>query len=167
MRQLFLCFWAVVLQSSSLCAVDGGTGVGMWNDSSPSNSAKIVWEGQSNVTEKSRLNDDKSTDSTWSQGLTLGANGPIPLIVVDQFGYLRKASKIAVIRDPQLGYDNAVHFTPGKTYAVIDRSTGNIVKQGAPTAWNGGATDLVSGDKAWWFDFSDLATPGRYTVVDI
>ena len=44
--------------------------------------------------------------------LTLGVNGPIPVIVVDQFGYLTKASKIAVIRDPQMGYDSAVHFTP-------------------------------------------------------
>ncbi len=39
-----------------------------------------------------------STDSTWSQGLTLGVNGPIPVIVVDQFGYPTKAAKIAVIR---------------------------------------------------------------------
>jgi endoglucanase len=25
----------------------------------------------------------------------------------------------------------------------------------------------VSGDKAWWFDFSDITTPGTYTVVDL
>ncbi len=33
-------------------------------------------------------------------------------------------------------------------------------------AWNGGGTDTSSGDKAWWFDFSDVTTPGTYTVVD-
>src|SRR5262249_23843429 len=88
-----------------------------------------------------------STDTTWSQGLTLGVNGPIPMIVVDQFGYPTKASKIAVIRDPQMGYDNVVSFTPGTTYAVVDKSTGKIVKKGPPIAWNGGATDEVSGDK--------------------
>jgi len=111
--------------------------------------------------------DKSSTNAIWSQGLTWGVNGPIPLIVVDQFGYPTKASKIAVIRDPQVGYDNAVHFTPGTTYAVIDQSTGKITKQGPPTAWNGGATDNVSGDKVWWFDFSDVTKPGTYTVIDV
>ena len=80
-----------------------------------------------------------SNDTTWSQGLTLGVNGPIPFIVVDQFGYPTKAVKIAVIRDPRVGYDSAVHFTPSRNYAVVDRSNGNIIKQGTPTAWNGGA----------------------------
>jgi hypothetical protein len=55
-------------------------------------------------------------------------NGPIPVIVVDQFGFPTKASKVAVIRDPQEGYDSAVHFAPGTTYAVVDRSTGKIAK---------------------------------------
>jgi hypothetical protein len=52
-------------------------------------------------------------NTTWSQDLALGVNGPIPVIVVDQFGYPTKASKIAVMRDPNVGYDNAGHFTPG------------------------------------------------------
>jgi hypothetical protein len=89
------------------------------------------------------------------------------VIVVDQFGYPTKALKVAVIRNPQQGYDSAVHFTPGKTYAVVDQSTGNTVKIGTPIAWNGGATDIVSGDKAWWFDFSDVTAPGTYRVVDV
>ena len=97
----------------------------------------------------------------------MGVNGPIPVIVVDQFGYPTKASKIAVIRDPKVGYDNAAHFTPGSTYALVDQFTGKIAKQGPPTPWNGGATDSVSGDKVWWFDFSDVTTPGTYAIVDI
>jgi hypothetical protein len=56
---------------------------------------------------------ERSTDSTWSQGLTSGVNGPIPVIVVDQFGYPTQAVKTAVIRNPQVGYDSAVRFTPG------------------------------------------------------
>ena len=84
---------------------------------------------------------EPSTDSTWSHGLTSGVNGPIPLIVVDQFGYPTKAAKIAVIRNPQVGYDSVVHFTPGKNYAVVDRTTRAIIKRGTPTAWNDGATD--------------------------
>lgn len=110
--------------------------------------------------------DKPSTDTTWSQGLKSGANGPIPWIVVDQFGYRTKAQKVAVIRSPQTGYDSTATFTPGANYSVVAKSTGKSVKDGAPAAWNGGATDTSSGDKAWWFDFSDVTTPGTYTVVD-
>jgi hypothetical protein len=125
-------------------------------------------DGQSSIVGKPGSGDDKlSVNTAWNQGLTLGANGPIPVIVVDQFGYPIRASKIAVIRDPRVGYDNAVHFTPGTTYAVVDRSTGRIVKQGSPTAWNGGTTDSVSGDRVWWFDFTDVTIPGSYTVLDL
>jgi hypothetical protein len=88
------------------------------------------------------------------------------VIVVDQFGYPTRASKFAVIRDPQIGYDSAAHFTPGAVYAVVDQTTGKIAKQGSPIAWAGGATDGNSGDKVWWFDFSDVTTPGTYAVVD-
>ena len=37
----------------------------------------------------------------------------------------------------------------------------------APTAWNGGATDASSGDKAWWFTFTSVTTPGDYYVLDV
>lgn len=110
--------------------------------------------------------DEPSTDTTWSQNLAVGANGPIPLIVVDQFGYRTTGKKVAVIRDPQTGYDANVSFTPGARYAVVDKA-GKTVKEGAPTPWNGGATDSSSGDKAWWFDFSDVTAPGAYKVVDV
>ena len=111
--------------------------------------------------------DKPSTDTTWSQNLTVGPNGPIPLIVVDQFGYRTRATKVAVIRDPQTGYDSGVSFTPGSQYTVVDKASGKTVKQGAPTSWNGGATDASSGDKVWWFDFSDVTSPGTYTVNDV
>ena len=140
------------------------------NHSSPSRSADAGGNsaGRSGIVEKLGSGGDKSSaDTTWSQGLASGVNGPIPVIVVDQFGYSTKASKIAVIRDPKVGYDNAAHFTPGATYALVDQSTRKIAKRGPPTPWNGGATDSVSGDKVWWFDFSDVKTPGTYAVVDI
>jgi hypothetical protein len=110
--------------------------------------------------------DKPSTDTTWSQGLKTGANGPIPWIVVDQFGYRTKAQKVAVIRSPQTGYDSSATFTPGTKYSIVAKSTGKSVKDGEPAAWNGGATDASSGDKVWWLDFSDVTTPGTYTVVD-
>jgi len=111
--------------------------------------------------------DKPSTDTTWSDGLKTGANGPIPSIVVDQFGYRAKARKVAVIRSPQVGYDTSASFTPGASYSLVSKATGKSVKDAAPVAWNGGATDTTSsGDKVWWFDFSDVTTPGTYTVVD-
>src|SRR5215813_5304152 len=84
-----------------------------------------------------------SPDPTWSHGLTLGVNGPIPVIVVDQFGYPTKADKFAVIRNPQVGYDSTVHFTPGENYALVNRATDVVVKRGRPIAWNESATDPV------------------------
>ncbi len=86
--------------------------------------------------------------------------------MVDQFGYLPDAQKIAVIRDPQTGYDLAQSFTPSSNLSLVDMTTGAPVLTAAPLAWNSGAVDTSSGDKAWWFDFSSVTTPGTYAVVD-
>ena len=110
--------------------------------------------------------DKPSQDTTWSRGLSVGVNGPIPLIVVDQFGYRAGAKKVAVIRSPQRGYDSSVKFEPGLHYALVDKASGTSVKKGLPTAWHDGAIDPSSGDRAWWFDFSEVTRPGTYTVVD-
>jgi endoglucanase len=166
-----LCFLILFFEAGSPCWADPVIAETVLNNqSSSSRSADVGGNsaGRSCIAEKSGLGDDKSSaDTAWSHGLALGINGPIPVIVVDQFGYPTKASKIAVIRDPKLGYDNAAHFTPGATYALVDQSTGKIAKQGPPTPWNGGPTDSMSGDKVWWFDFSDVTAPGTYAVVDI
>ncbi len=94
---------------------------------------------------------------------------PQPLsafIVTDQFGYRTKAEKIAVVRSPESGFDSGMTFAPGPMYALVDAHTGKNVFEGAPASWNGGATDSVSGDKAWWFDFSSVTAPGVYYVLD-
>jgi hypothetical protein len=103
----------------------------------------------------------------WKRNLTIGPNGPIPAIVVDQFGYKTKSRKVAVIRAPQVGYDSFASFSPGKSYALIELPTGKVVKVASPTIWNGGKTDRASGDKAWWFDFSEVETPGKYAIADL
>jgi endoglucanase len=87
-------------------------------------------------------------------------------IVVDQFGYRRLDEKIAVVRSPQTGFDAAMGFTPGPTYAVVDAHSGQTLLEAAPTVWNAGAIDRSSGDKAWWFDFSSVTTAGDYFVLD-
>jgi endoglucanase len=103
----------------------------------------------------------------WKRNLPVGPNGPIPAIVVDQFGYLPKSKKVAVIRVPQVGYDLSAGFVAGKSYALIELPTGKVVKEAPPIVWNGGNTDQASGDKAWWFDFSEIEAPGQYAVVDL
>jgi len=88
-------------------------------------------------------------------------------IVIDQFGYLPASKKIAIIRDPQTGFDAAESFIPGGTYALVDKGTSGQVAAGAPVLWNGGATDISSGDKVWWFDFSSVTTRGTYYILDV
>lgn len=87
--------------------------------------------------------------------------------MVDQFGYLPDAKKIAVIRDPQTGYDAALSFTPGATYQLINLDTKAVVLTGTAASWKSGATFDAAGDKAWWFDFSSVTAPGNYAVVDV
>src|SRR5712672_1838340 len=125
-------------------------------------SASQAQVGGTNVQDRPAQSDLAAAD--WKQNLTIGPNGPIPAIVVDQFGYLTKSKKVAIIRDPQVGYDSSARFTPGKSYALIELPSGNVVKRAPPTVWNGGTMDQASGDKAWWFDFSEIEAPGKYAV---
>jgi endoglucanase len=87
-------------------------------------------------------------------------------IKTDQFGYKPADQKIAVISDPQTGYNASLSFTPGATYEVRNWFTDAMVFSGAVTAWNSGATHAQSGDKVWWFDFSSFVTPGSYYIFD-
>ena len=90
-----------------------------------------------------------------------------PNIVVDQFGYLPDGEKVAVIRSPQVGFDVGMTFAPGATYALVDAASGAKTFTAAPVAWNGGATDPSSGDRAFWFTFTSVTAPGDYYVLDV
>lgn len=90
-----------------------------------------------------------------------------PFIVVDQFGYLPESEKIAVLRDPETGFDAAEAYEWGTNYQVIDATDGSVVLELAPVQWNGGAVDEDSGDRAAWVDFSALTAPGVYFVLDV
>ncbi len=87
-------------------------------------------------------------------------------IVVDQFGYRPADRKVAVIRDPRIGYDSADRFTPGTSYQVRNASDGSVVYAGKPEAWHGGGVDAASGDAGWWFDFSSVQATGTYFIYD-
>jgi endoglucanase len=90
-----------------------------------------------------------------------------PFIIVDQFGYLPNAPKIAVIKDPRVGFDSVNSFSPGKLYALVDAVTGERVHTGSPVSWMNGMTDPSSGDRVWHFDFSEVKRQGTFFVVDV
>jgi endoglucanase len=89
-----------------------------------------------------------------------------PHILVDQFGYRPQDPKVAVIRNPQAGYDRGDQIKPGPSYEVHRASDNGVVFSGAPTLWNGGVRQDSSGDSGWWFDFSSVDKPGIYFVYD-
>jgi len=89
-----------------------------------------------------------------------------PLIQLDQFGYLPDSVKIAVLADPQTGYDAALAYSPGPTLEVRNWQTDAVVFSGAPAAWNGGATHAQSGNKVKWLDFTSVTGWGTFYIYD-
>jgi endoglucanase len=88
-------------------------------------------------------------------------------LLVDQFGYLPAETKVAVIRDPQIGYDSADRFVPGEVYQVRSAGDGRVVFTARPVPWQGGAVEASSGDRGWWLDFSVVRAPGTYFIYDV
>lgn len=87
-------------------------------------------------------------------------------LCVDQFGYLPDAAKVAVLSDPQTGYNQAASYTPGGTCEVRMWPSNTVVFTGTPASWKSGTTHAQSGDRVWWFDFSALTKWGTYYVYD-
>lgn len=87
-------------------------------------------------------------------------------IVIDQFGYLPKGQKLAILRQPVVGFDRDTRYTPGSKLVLVKLGTGKVALAGRPVPWNGGTVDPSSGDRAWTFDFSAVREPGTYRVVD-
>ena len=89
-----------------------------------------------------------------------------PFIHVDQFGYHKDAEKVAVLSNPQVGFNSSETYTPSNTIELRRTSDDAVVFSGSATAWNGGATHVQSGDQGWWFDFSSYTTEGEFYVFD-
>jgi endoglucanase len=87
-------------------------------------------------------------------------------IAVDQFGYPSDLTKVAVISDPQQGFNAAESYTPGSTLEVRAWTNNAVVFSGSPVQWSNGVTHAQSGDRAWWFDFSPVTRWGEYYVYD-
>ncbi len=90
----------------------------------------------------------------------------VPTIKIDQFGYRPNDEKIAILSDPQLGYNSTDSYTPSPTIVVKNSSTFQVVFSGSPVVWNSGSTHSQSGDRVWRFDFSSLTTQGIYHIAD-
>ena len=89
-------------------------------------------------------------------------------ITVDQFGWRADANvkKVVVFADPINGQNSAVSYTPGAQFQLRRVSDDAVVFIGNVASWKAGMTDSVSGDKAWWGDFTSFTTPGEYYVYD-
>lgn len=88
-------------------------------------------------------------------------------IKVDQFGYRPHDTKVAIISNPVAGYNGNQNYQPGTDkFQIRVANTGKVVYRGEIISWNDGQTHLQSGDKVWWFDFSDLNEPGYYYLYD-
>ena len=89
-------------------------------------------------------------------------------ILVDQFGYKPNMAKVAVIRDGVTGRgsSNAENYVPGNSLDLVDANSGQVVFSANRTVHNSGAEHAFSGDRAWWFDFSSVTSPGEYYVYD-
>lgn len=93
-------------------------------------------------------------------------NAQSNFIHVDQFGYQTNSVKVAVLSNPQVGFNDDDNYNAPTNLELIDNNTGLVVFTASPDTWNGGATDGPSGDSGWWFDFSSITTPGEYYVHD-
>ena len=99
--------------------------------------------------------------------------GPVKtteFIKVDQFGYFCQSKKMAVVADPQAGFNASETFSPGvgnNQYQVRRWDNDQIVFSGTLQVWNNGNTHSQSGDRGWWFDFSAVSTPGSYYIYDL
>jgi len=87
-------------------------------------------------------------------------------IAIDQFGYMPGMKKVAVISDPQAGFNENESYAPGDRLEVRRWGDNKAVFTAAPTSWNNGAVHDQSGDKVWWFDFSSVTCEGDYYIYD-
>jgi endoglucanase len=166
----------ILIILGSIVACGGGSGKGGSAQPVPASSRALASTSSTflnNSSNSSSINNSTSSSSNISSSVASSVSSlsaVVTPIVVDQLGYLPDAQKMAVVRDPQVGYDAALSFTPSATLSLVNLTTHQSVFTAAPAVWNPSgivSTDASSGDKVWWFDFSNITTPGTYAVVDI
>src|SRR5271165_5648842 len=89
-----------------------------------------------------------------------------PQIAIDQFGWLPRGGKVAILADPVKGQNAGQTYRPGPGFEIRREADGSVAYRGATRPWNSGAVSELAGDRVWHADFSDLRTPGSYHVFD-
>jgi hypothetical protein len=95
-----------------------------------------------------------------------------PNIRIDQFGYFPLGKKVAVISNPQTGfnisYQGSFDASAGANQYQVRRWNDDVVVfTGTLSVWNSGNPHAQSGDRGWWFDFTALTAPGSYYIFDM
>ncbi len=91
---------------------------------------------------------------------------PDQYIVVDQFGYRPDMKKVAVLVDPQAGWNEKDEYVPGDKLEVRRWADGSVAFSGAPKPWKNGEVQQNAGDRGSWFDFSEIHEDGSYFIFD-
>jgi endoglucanase len=89
-----------------------------------------------------------------------------PQITIDQFGWLPRSRKVAILAEPVRGQNASVAYRPGPVFEVRRQADGTVVHRGNLKPWNGGKVSDLAGDRVWYADFSDVRAPGDYDLVD-
>ncbi|GAB5399941.1 MAG: glycoside hydrolase family 9 protein [Aureisphaera sp.] len=89
-----------------------------------------------------------------------------PFIHIDQFGYDLEAIKVAVLSNPEIGYNSSDTYSPGSEIQLRNAINDAVIYSSSPVPWNGGALHAQSGDSGWWFDFSSITEEGNYYIYD-
>lgn len=87
-------------------------------------------------------------------------------IHVDQFGYLSDSDKVAVISNPEVGFNSNESYSPGEVFEVRKSINDEVVFSESITAWKAGELHTQSGDRGWWFDFGGVTQSGTYYIHD-
>jgi endoglucanase len=98
-----------------------------------------------------------------------GQGASVPLqryIALDQFGYRPDMIKIAVLVDPEQGWNAADSYQAEGDFEVRRWADGSVAFTARVTPWNEGKLDANSGDRGSWFNFTRLNEPGLYYVYD-
>ena len=87
-------------------------------------------------------------------------------IYVDQFGYLRDSDKVAVISDPEEGFNGEQSYNPENVFEVRSVENNEVVFSNEITPWKAGELHAQSGNRGWWFYFGGVTQSGPYYVHD-
>lgn len=164
-RLLALCPLALIalLSACGGGSSGGGTGVSSIPSSSVSSSSPSSESSSSSSSVTTSVCGVTGGDFKATEVLALPE---VKCILVDQFGYLPGAAKVAVLKNPEQGFDNHWHYSPGDNLAVVHTTLGEVVFSSGAQRWNQGAVHAISGDRAWQLDFSSITAAGEYVVVD-